>query len=358
MTLRCAGLLLVACLALGACKEDKEATPPIRPVLSIKAEPRTIDTLGPFAGSIEPRYATDYSFRLFGRMVARFVDIGSVVKQGDQLAVLDPALQSLLVRNAEAAVYGAEAQLANAQAEEARQRPLVERNVTPQAQFDLVVQGRETAAANLERARASLQRAQDALSFTKLGADFAGVVTGRYAEAGQTVNAGQKIVRIARPEVREAVIAVPPALADALASKQAFDMVVDLDHAVTMKAASVRGVDPAADPVTRTHFVYLTLDDPPAAFRLGITISVTMSRPVSARVDLPATALIEQGGKAQVWIVDSATSKVALRDVTVVARDGDTVSIGSGIAGGERVVAVGVHSLTPGLTVKIAEAGK
>jgi RND family efflux transporter MFP subunit len=352
MRLRRAGLLLVACLALGACKEDKEAAPPIRPVLSIKAELRTTDTLGPFAGSIEPRYATDYSFRLFGRMVARFVDIGSVVKQGDQLAVLDPALQSLLVRNAEAAVYGAEAQLANAEAEEARQRPLVERNITPQAQFDLVLQNRETAAANLERANASLRRAQDALSFTRLGADFAGVVTGRYAEPGQTVNAGQKIVRIARPEVREAVIAVPSALADALASKQPFDMVVDLDRTVTMKAAAVRGIDPAADPITRTHIVYLTLNDPPPAFRLGITISVTMSRPVSPRVDLPATALIERDGKTQVWIVDPVTSTVALRDVTVVARNGDTVSVGNGIAAGERVVTVGVHSLTPGLIVK------
>jgi multidrug efflux pump subunit AcrA (membrane-fusion protein) len=77
-----------------------------------------------------------------------------------------------------------------------------------------------------------------------------------------------------------------------------------------------------------------------------------MSRPVSPRVDLPATALLEQGGKAQVWIVDPTTSKVALRDVSVVARDGDTVSIGSGITAGERVVTVGVHSLTPGQIVK------
>jgi RND family efflux transporter MFP subunit len=119
-----------------------------------------------------------------------------------------------------------------------------------------------------------------------------------------------------------------------------------------MKAAAVRGVDPAADPITRTHKVYLTLNDPPPAFRLGITISVILSRPVSPRIDLPATALLEQGGKTQVWIVDPATSKVALRDVTVVARDEGMVSVGSGIAPGERVVTVGVHSLTAGQAVK------
>ena len=345
-------LLAVTCLALTACKED-DATLPIRPVLSIKAQVRTADTLESFAGSIEPRYATDYSFRQFGRMVARFVDFGSVVKTGDELAVLDPSVQILLVRNAEAAVYSAQAQLATAQAEEERQRPLLARNIAPQAQFDVAVQNRETAAANLDRAQASLRRSRDALSFTKMIADFDGVVTGRFAEPGQTVNAGQKIIRIARPEIREAVIAVPRALAEALgAPNQPYSMVVDLDHSVTMKAAAVRGVDPAADPITRTHKVYLTLNDPPPAFRLGMTISVILSRPVSSRIDLPVTALLEQGGKAQVWIVDPATSKVALRDVTVVARDESTVSVGSGIAAGERVVTVGVHSLTAGQTVK------
>jgi hypothetical protein len=43
---------------------------------------------------------------------------------------------------------------------------------------------------------------------------------------------------------------------------------------------------------------------------------------------------------------------VALRDVAVIARNDDTASVGSGIAAGERVVTVGVHSLTPGQTVK------
>ena len=58
-------------------------------------------------------------------MVARPVDVGSVVRKGDELATLDPAVQVLEVRGAEAAVANAEAQLANAEAEEGRQRDLV-----------------------------------------------------------------------------------------------------------------------------------------------------------------------------------------------------------------------------------------
>ena len=347
-------LIAAPLLALGACKDDKQdLPPPIRPVLSVKAVVRTTDTLGPFAGTIEPRYKTDFGFRLFGRMVARFVDVGSIVKKGEELAALDPSVQVLAVRSAEATVASAEAQFVNAAGEETRQHDLVLRNITPQAQFELVVRNRETTAANLTRARASLRKAKDALSFTQLEADFNGVVIGRYAEPGQVVNAGQKIVTVARPEIREAVIAVPSGLADALSGDDKFDMTVHLDQTISMKVAGVRGIDPTADPTTRTRTVFLTLNDPPPAFRLGITIWVMLTKPVSPRIDLPATALFEKDGKSFVWLVDPTKSTVSSREVTVSSHDDATVTITAGVSAGERVVIVGVHSLTPGQAVKV-----
>jgi RND family efflux transporter MFP subunit len=362
--MKCAGtwpLALALLVSLAACKEDSKtaAAPPVRPVLSVKAVVRTSEILGPFAGSIQPRYSTDVGFRVFGRMVARFVDIGSIVKKGEEIAALDPAVQSLLVRNAEAVLANAEAQYANAEAEEKRQRPLVERNITPQAQFDLVVQNRDTAAAAVTRAQASLRKAQDVLSFTQIHADFDGVVTGRYAEPGQVVNPGQKIVTIARPEIREAVFSVPSSVADTLAGRNDFDMMVRLDSLTVMKATAVRGIDPAADPNTRTRTVYLTLDNPPAAFRLGITVSVTLQKSISPRIDLPATALLERDGKTQVWVVTKEAgtpdAKVSLRDVVVASRDEGGIVVTSGLAAGDRVVTAGVHSLKPGQTVKILD---
>ena len=55
-----------------------------------------------------------------------------------------------------------------------------------------VVQARETANASLIRARTSLKRAQDQLAYTRLSADFDGIVTAVYLDAGQVVNSGQK----------------------------------------------------------------------------------------------------------------------------------------------------------------------
>lgn len=346
-------VVLALVVLLVSCRPKQEAAEPVRPVLSTVAVVQTTDTLGPFVGAIEPRYKTDLGFRIFGRMVARFVDVGAVVPKGGEIAALDPSIQTQQVRSAEAALANAEAQFANAQAEEARQKDLVQRNIIPQSQYDLTRRNLETNSANLLRARASLGKSRDALDYTRLSADFDGVVTARYAEPGQVLNAGQKVVTLARPEIREAVIAVPDGLAEKLSHPNDFTMTVDLDNVLSMKAASVRTIDPIADPNTRTRNVYLTLDDPPTNFRLGVTVGVTFSRPVPPHVDLPAAALLQKDGKTFVWVIDPARSTVSQREVTLGPSEGDGIVVTSGLAAGERVVIAGVHSLTQGQAVKV-----
>jgi RND family efflux transporter MFP subunit len=155
--------------------------------------------------------------------------------------------------------------------------------------------------------------------------------------------------------VREAVIAVPDRIAERLSHPNDFVITVGLDGVVSMKAAGIRAIDPIADPNTRTRNVYLTLNDPPTAFRLGITVSVVFTRPVAAHVDLPATAILEKDGKSFVWLVDAAKDIVVLRPVALGAREGDNVAVTSGLSAGERVVIAGVHSLAEGQPVKVPQ---
>ena len=80
-------------------------------------------------------------------MVARFADVGTVVTKGQELAApILPRRRSRCAARRRRA--NAEAQFVNAHAEEARQRDLVQRNFTPQAQYELVERNRETAQAS------------------------------------------------------------------------------------------------------------------------------------------------------------------------------------------------------------------
>jgi membrane fusion protein, multidrug efflux system len=349
---------VLICLAvvglLTACEEQQHAEAPApRPVLTVVVAPQTAQTVG-FAGTVEPRYKSELGFRVLGRIISRDVAVGEVVKKGQQLAALDPVALQLAVRSAKADLASAIAQLENAAATEVRKRTLLEKDVATQAEFEAAEQARESAAAGVTRARANLDKAEEQLAYADLGAPFDGVVTAVKAEPGQVVQPGETIVTMARPDIREAVVDLPESIGRDVRPKARFDIALQLDPSVRA-AGSVREIAPQADPATRTQRVKITLDNPPESFRLGTTITATLTTQAAPAVQLPSSALLEQDGRTKVWVVDPATGTVSTQDVTVAAPDGSDFRVLAGLTPGSRVVAAGVSSLTQGQTVRLAD---
>ncbi|HJQ59249.1 MAG TPA: efflux RND transporter periplasmic adaptor subunit [Vineibacter sp.] len=342
-------------LAVAGCKDKQraDAPTPIRPVLSVIASPQA-ERAASFAGTVEPRYQTSLGFRILGRIVVRDVNVGDLVHKGARLASLDTVALELNLRAAQASVASAEAQLANATATAARQRALLEQNHVTPAQHEQAQRAMETATAALTQARANLVKAEQQLSHARLTAEFDGVVTAIQSEVGQVVSPGQVVLTLARPDVREAVVDVPDHLAASLDVGARFEVALQLDPSIRA-AGALREVAPQADPVTRTRRIRITLDAPPQGLRLGTTVTVALAQPATSRIELPATGLLERDGKTWVWVVDSASSKVFPREITVAARHNGRVEVADGIAPGARVVVAGVNSLKSGQQVKLAE---
>lgn len=258
---------------------------------------------------------------------------------------------------AEADVADARAQADNATATEARTRTLITNNTVTQAQLDTAVANRDTAQARLAQVMSSLQKARDQIGYTELKADFDGVVTERLAEVGQVLSAGQAVVTVARPEIREAVVDIPEDLAGAMPRDATFT--VSLQSAPEVVATGkVREVAPFADQSTRTRRIRMTLIDPPAAFRLGATITVALTRPVKPHVVLPSTALLDGDGKSFVWVVTPDGARVERRTVTVAERRTGQADVSDGLKAGDRVVVAGVGSLREGQAVRVPEASE
>ncbi len=345
---------LGALALLAACQEQKQADAPvIRPVLSVVVAPQTERTLG-FAGTVEARFRSDLGFRALGRIIGRDANVADLVKKGQRLATLDRATYRLAVQSAQAEVASALAQFENAAATETRQRTLLQQNITSEAQFEAARQSRESAEAGVTRARANLARAEEQLGYTELRADFDGVVTAVGAELGQVVQPGQTVVSVARPDIREAVIDLPEGIARDLGPGARFDVALQLDPSIRA-AGSVREIAPQADPATRTVRVRISLSKPPESFRLGTTVTAAVTTQGAPGFELPATALLERGGRPTVWVVDPRTKTVSVQDVTVSAREGSLVRVTDGLAPGTRVVTAGVNSLSDGQAVKIMD---
>jgi len=347
------GLLSIGVL-LAACSKSEPPPEPVRPVLSIKVQALNEETLGRFAGSIQARYESNTGFRVGGRIASRNVDVGAEVQKGTLLATLDPSDQQNQLRSAQGDLAKVQAQLINAQANARRQQALFDRGVGAQAQLDIATTDLKTTQASLDQARAAVNQSQDQLAYTELRADHKAVVTAWNAEAGQVVTAGQQVVTLAQPDIKEAVIDLPDTLVDEIPSDVVFLVAGQLDPSINT-TATIREIEPQAQSATRTRRARLTLANTPEGFRLGTAISVTLSSTIKPRIELPATALQETDGKTRIWVIDTQSKTVAPRDVSVISRTDGTVVLAGGVKSGEQVVTAGVNSLKPGQAVKLDE---
>jgi len=349
--------LFVAGLAVTGCSPAPDAqgdAPPLRPVLVTTAKVIDSEEVGPFIGTIQPRYQTPMSFRTAGRMISRPARLGDSVVAGEALATLDFSVQQLQVDAAAASLASAEAQLGNLRDTEERVRTLVERGSASEAQLDAAVTARRSAEAQVAQAKASLKSAQDQLEYTTLRAEFDGLVVSTSAEVGQVVSAGSTIVTVARPDIREAVFQLPETEAEATSVDTVWRVSVVGFPEETMRG-TIREMSPQLNGSTRSRTVRLTLEDPSSTFRLGAVVEVSRVRSVPEQVLVPQTAVFEREGTSFVWVVDPETLTVAARQVAVTRSSESSAIISSGLDDGDMVVSVGVQSLEDGQKVAAAE---
>jgi membrane fusion protein, multidrug efflux system len=88
---------------------------------------------------------------------------------------------------------------------------------------------------------------------------------------------------------------------------------------------------------------------------LGSAVAGTVSTKAAAAIAVPWTALMAQGSKTAVWIVDPRTETASLRPVTIDAYKSGAVLIKSGIQAGDRIVVDGGKLLSSGQPVSYSE---
>ena len=345
-------------ILLGGCNAEKhDAVEPARPVVSVVATAHNPEQER-FAGLVDAQTKIGLSFLTLGRMVSRSVDVGDLVQPGQRVAALDPVALEQAVRIAQSGLASAQAVLATASSTQGRSQSLHQSGVTTQAALDAADEAVQAARSSVLQAQAELTKAKEQLSYASLSSTISGVVTSVSAEVGQVVLAGQAIMTVAQPEMRDAVVDVPEAIGKALTVGTPFVVALELDKAITTPGR-VREITPFANPTTRTHRIKIALADAPTSFRLGSSVIATLPAANAApAIVLPVSALLERDGKTSVWVVDAATGTVAPREIVVAERRAADFTVKSGVKPGERIVAAGVHSLASGQRITLDSPAK
>lgn len=337
------------------CSDKPQAVPEPRLVNVVRVTIGSNNSDVGYSGEVRPRYETNLGFRVAGKIVARNVEVGGLIKKGDVLARLDPEDQQLNVRSAQSQLAAAKSEYEQSKAELARYVDLYKKEFISKAEFDRWQNTYNVAKAKLEQAQSQLAVTRNQTGYTELSADHAGVITAILVEVGQVVAAGQTVMKLARTDDREVVISIPENRLSELSATRQIDISLWADPAKIYKG-KLREVSPSADPVTRTYAAKISVLNADLAMKLGMTANVYLKgvqRSVS--VMLPATALFQDNGHAAVWIVDKATSQVKLVPVEVGEYVEDKVAVLSGLAPGDMVVRAGVHKLFAGEKVRAHE---
>jgi RND family efflux transporter MFP subunit len=188
-----------------------------------------------------------------------------------------------------------------------------------------------------------------------LATDHAGIVAAVLAEPGQVVSAGQAVLRVARDGEREIAIALPET--DVAGLKPGAEAAITLWSGGKNYRGRLRELAPAADPATRTYPARVTVLDADEALVLGMTATVRFAgaKPAANALIVPLAALYQQGTEPAVWVV-GADQTVALRKLRVSAYTDIGAVVAEGLVAGERIVAAGVHKLSAGEKVRLADA--
>ena len=348
-----ARLVSVACLVgLSACKPPDNRPEPVRAVKLIQIQTSDVHAGVEFAGEVRARVESRLGFRVAGKLVARHVELGQRVKPGQRLADLDPRDYELAADAARAQVRAAQTQLELAQADFKRYQELKDQSFISGAELERRETTLKAAQAQWDQAQAQSRAHGNQVGYTRLMADHGGVVTAIEAEVGQVLAAGTPVVRVAQEGANDVVIALPE---DKLGLLKVGQTVAVKPWGTGPETkAQVRDIAASADAVTRTFTVKLSLPKGDG-LPLGSTVHVVLPRTdVWSRqpaIQLPTSALRQEGGKTAVWVLDAASMTVRLQTIDIGTADGNQVVVSSGLQAGQEVVVAGVHVLSPGQKV-------
>ncbi|WP_122392955.1 efflux RND transporter periplasmic adaptor subunit [Pseudomonas amygdali] len=349
------GLVLgfISLLSLSACSAGKPAE---KALVRVEVQPvALVDVSSSVAltGDIQARKVTEQAFRVSGKLIKRYVDVGNRVRAGQVLARLDPQEQKNELASANAEVAMRQSRLYLADQNYLRQQLLLPKGYTNLSEYQKARSGLESARAELAALQAQQANARDQVGYTELLAVADGVITARHAEEGQVVQAAAPVFSVAHDGEREAVFSVYESL---LRSDQTGTTVIisPIAQQGIQWTGIIREITPIVSAANGTLRVRVALPDVAVAPALGSVVSARLQVRSQRAYALPWSALSRAKGQPAVWQVD-AQARVKLTRVNVLRYEQGQVIVSEGLSEGDRVVSRGLQFLYPGQRVEVAE---
>ncbi|HET8941420.1 MAG TPA: efflux RND transporter periplasmic adaptor subunit [Rudaea sp.] len=369
------GLFIAVMVSVSGCNHDSSAAQAAP--AAVEAVPVEVALVGhnPIAATYSGTAAlvADHDAQVVaqtgGVLKKLYVEEGVHVKAGQLLAELDDADTRAKAIQAEAQMHKAEATFAHAKA--AIPNHLIAQFEYEQDKYDLAAQ------------RAAYEGAKLQLSYTRIVAPVAGVISQRLVKVGNMIQTNQAMFTIVGMDPLQAVLNVPENQLGILKAGQSVQLSVDALPGKTF-AGDILRIAPVVDAASGTFRVTCEFHNEGNEMRPGMfaRIDIVYDQRADA-LTIPRSALIQEDGETAVFVVEKAPSAVtpasknsnavsavpakpgaAKTTVAWIAHrtpikigysDGDKVEVLSGIHAGSRVITIGRNAVRDGTAILVLE---
>ncbi|TDG02965.1 efflux RND transporter periplasmic adaptor subunit [Paraburkholderia guartelaensis] len=295
--------------------------------------------------------------RVSGYLHAWYADIGTHVKAGQLLGVIDTPDLDQQLQQARADLQNSVANEKLAATTAKRWTEMLKQDSVSQQEADEKTSDLIAKQATVEANEANVRRLEALESFKRITAPFDGIVTARKTDVGALIDAGSgsgpDLFTVSDASQLRVYVSVPQS--DAASIKPGMHATLTVPERPGVKFdAKLVDTDQSISPASGTMLVQLAVDNKQGQLFPGEYTEVHLAMPGDAHaLFVPASALIFRAHGMQVAVAD-AHQHVQLRDVTIGTDLGTRVEITSGLHAGERVIDNPPDSLASGDLVRLA----
>ncbi len=320
-----------------------------------------------YSGDIKAELEVKVFSKIPDRIEKFFVDDGDYVAKDAPIATIVATTIEQAVRQAEAGLAAAQAQVANLRLEYERAQRLFKENAMSKQQFDAIETQYKAVEAQAEQAEAMAKSAKSQLSDATVTAPISGIIGKRYYEDGDMASPAKPLVTIVQMNRVKTTFDATEEDLGRLAVGQAARVIVKSypDQAFEGKVTKIA---PILDPLTRMAEVEVLIDNSAGLLKPGMfaTISVTTGI-LKDVIAVPRYAAIENtsiekvNGEDRVmvsyYVFVVKDEKAVQRKLTVTYVNHTQLAVSGGVQPGELLVITGQANLRDGVPVIVAKGG-
>ena len=323
------------------------------PVKTVVAGMAEMDNTLVLTADIRPRLEVNVFPKVPGKIIEKIlVEKGDFVQKGAIIAIIENQSVNAQVQEARAALELARANKDVVDKDYARLANLYAEKAVARQQLDHVQAQKESAYAQVDRARAVLDQISIFQRDHRIYAPASGYISARYVDAGALSAPVQPIVRISSEKQLKIITTVTEKDFRLIKKGMKCDITTDaLPGKVFSGVVSV--INPSFDPASRSGEIEIHLDNQDMQLRSGMFAHLTLYLGTVKGIAVPRDVLQKTPGTGNYYVFVVKGGKASLRNIETGIAFKNIIEVTKGLEDGEEVVVTGQNRLKDGFDVVV-----